>query len=891
MVISLEAVQSERLRADIAESLLHGTQDALHNKIEDMFDSLLQERERADAAEAYVSTLRQETEDLKSLSQVHEEVAVEATRRAEASEAVKRKLQEELKQRDLSNRPYSQITPVSIRVIDAVESMPIPYRRKMQAVLHIPVGAIDDARKGLTSRVLSNGSGSEVSRQSTFGDEESLSPQISSQRPLPASELLTMVQASAEEVLHAQINLGLEKQANAQLKARVQALEDELSIIGSERAELNALRVNERALRHHAENSVQEAERLKVADAVSKKRLSEMQLSLHTATLDRDRLGQALAAAAREASELRESEAEASSKANSLEHELRNFRVEMSRVRAATEDEQKELLKAREQYGAQKVEAKRFQDEKRLLEAEFQTYQEYHGTGDQQQLKALAKMRFQVDTLSRQVDATESELGAQQSSTEQMRAHIVSLEEQVRVLEIQRRELHNQNQELKGNIRVFCRVRPVPDFTELSLYLPGPNKLNLTHADESYSYEFDKVFGFDSQQADIYDEVDGLVQSALDGYKVSIFAYGQTGSGKTYTMQGTDEPGCWGLIPRSLSKIFQSAQSMRSQGWHWSLQCSILEVYNENLRDLLRGGGDNAAGPAPVHNIQHHEAWGTIVTNMTCVEVTSLEQITGLTARAAKQRSVGSTCMNAVSSRSHSVFCLYLTGTNQLLGHELFGALHLVDLSGSERLDKSGASGDRLKETQSINKSLSSLTDVFVAKAEGRPHIPFRNSKLTYLMEPCFSGQGKTLMVVNVRPERSNSHESLCSLRFAKQVNQCNTGGKPRRTLKERRVSKAPTSGELAGPSDLQGGLPKTPRGRSRSSTAREVELALHTARRATTGSGVLASTSELESEPFVKVCGLSSRGDGRGTLVEPAPTPRQRSTSRNMSSGYGFRS
>merc|ERR1740139_189461 len=129
--------------------------------------------------------------------------------------------------------------------------------------------------------------------------------------------------------------------------------------------------------------------------------------------------------------------------------------------------------------------------------------------------------------------------------------------------------------------------------------------------------------------------------------------------------------------------------------------------------------------------------------------------------------------MNETSSRSHSVFALYLRGVNRELHTELSGALHLVDLAGSERLDKSGATGDRLKETQNINRSLSSLADVFLAKAEGRSHVPFRNSKLTHLMEPCLNGHGKTLMLVNVGPEQDNAHESLCSLRFAGQVSQC----------------------------------------------------------------------------------------------------------------------
>merc|ERR1711972_896791 len=139
------------------------------------------------------------------------------------------------------------------------------------------------------------------------------------------------------------------------------------------------------------------------------------------------------------------------------------------------------------------------------------------------------------------------------------------------------------------------------------------------------------------------------------------------------------------------------------------------------------------------------------------------------------------------SSRSHAVFALYLKGTNHTLNSELHGALHLVDLAGSERLHKSGSTGDRLKETQNINRSLSSLVDVFAAKMERRTHVPFRNSKLTHHMEPCLSGQGKTLMLVNVCSEESNAHETLCSLRFASQVNQCNTGGKARRSVKNLR--------------------------------------------------------------------------------------------------------
>jgi len=221
---------------------------------------------------------------------------------------------------------------------------------------------------------------------------------------------------------------------------------------------------------------------------------------------------------------------------------------------------------------------------------------------------------------------------------------------------------------------------------------------------------------------------------------------------------------------------------MRRKGWTWTLKACFMEVYNEVLRDLLREEG--TTGTPQCHTIKHDADWGMMVTNLTCVDVTSMAHINDLMARAATLRAVGGTDMNAVSSRSHSIFALYLTGSNPELNSELHGALHLVDLAGSERLDRSGAVGDRLKETQNINRSLSSLADVFTAKAEGRAHVPFRNSKLTHLMEPCLSGHGKTMMIVNVGPEDNNSHETLCSLRFASQVSQCTTGGKPKRSAK-----------------------------------------------------------------------------------------------------------
>ena len=140
---------------------------------------------------------------------------------------------------------------------------------------------------------------------------------------------------------------------------------------------------------------------------------------------------------------------------------------------------------------------------------------------------------------------------------------------------------------------------------------------------------------------------------------------------------------------------------------------------------------------------------------------------------AAKHRSVASTSMNDVSSRSHSVFTLHLTAKHDIQKQSLKGTLNLVDLAGSERLKRSEASGDNAKETMDINKSLSSLTSVFVALSKKNSHIPFCNSKLTYLLQNCLSNDGKTLTVVNLSSMAKSANESLCGLRFAAQANKC----------------------------------------------------------------------------------------------------------------------
>ncbi|KAK3141431.1 hypothetical protein QOZ80_4BG0333810 [Eleusine coracana subsp. coracana] len=358
-----------------------------------------------------------------------------------------------------------------------------------------------------------------------------------------------------------------------------------------------------------------------------------------------------------------------------------------------------------------------------------------------------------------------------------------------------RKKLHNTILELKGNIRVFCRVRPLlfhgdsNSVEEASISYPtsveyAGRSLDLINQGQKLSFSYDKVFDHNASQEDVFVEISQLIQSALDGYKVCIFAYGQTGSGKTYTMMGRQGIDQKGIIPRSLEQIFESSQYLESQGWKYSMQASMLEIYNETIRDLLAPSRPNSFEMAngKQYTIKHDSHGNTTVSELTVIDVFSIADVTSLLEKASHSRSVGRTQMNEQSSRSHFVFTLKIFGSNEHTGQQVQGVLNLIDLAGSERLAKSGSTGDRLKETQAINKSLSALSDVIFAIAKGDDHVPFRNSKLTYLLQPCLGGDSKTLMFVNISPEASSVGESICSLRFASRVNACEIGTPRRHT-------------------------------------------------------------------------------------------------------------
>ncbi|KAF5472875.1 hypothetical protein F2P56_009543 [Juglans regia] len=489
----------------------------------------------------------------------------------------------------------------------------------------------------------------------------------------------------------------------------------------------------------------------------------------------------------------------------SLSNELRCLRGELQQVRHDRDHQvtkvqalTAEVVKYEEFTGKSCVELDNLTIKSNALEETCSSQREQIRILQQQLAAANEKLKM-VDLSASE---TRAEYEEQKRIVRELHDRLADTELQLSEGEKLRKKLHNTILELKGNIRVFCRVRPLlPDDgvateTAVIAYPTSTEALGrgidlMQSAGQKYPFTFDKVFTHEASQQDVFVEISQLVQSALDGYKVCIFAYGQTGSGKTYTMMGRPETSEQkGLIPRSLEQIFQASQLLQVQGWKYKMQASMLEIYNETIRDLLSTNRSNGLDMSRTENgvqgkqytIKHDANGNTHVSDLTVVDVCSIKEISSLLQQAAKSRSVGKTQMNEQSSRSHFVFTLRISGINENTEQQVQGVLNLIDLAGSERLSKSGSTGDRLKETQAINKSLSCLADVIFALAKREDHVPFRNSKLTYLLQPCLGGDSKTLMFVNVSPDPSSIGESLCSLRFAARVNSCEIGIPRRQT-------------------------------------------------------------------------------------------------------------
>ncbi|KAF0720488.1 Aste57867_281 [Aphanomyces stellatus] len=327
-----------------------------------------------------------------------------------------------------------------------------------------------------------------------------------------------------------------------------------------------------------------------------------------------------------------------------------------------------------------------------------------------------------------------------------------------------------------GDVRVVCRVRP-PNSMELARGAAGvrcvkaqsPGLVQL-YADGMESgtppaaFTFDNVFGEESTQQQVFDEVARpVVADIMEGYNATIFAYGQTSSGKTFTMEGAsiDDEALRGIIPRTATELF--ARLMEAdENMEFVVKVSYIEIYMERIRDLLDPYKTKI-------NLQVREDndKGIYIDGVTELCVTSDDELLSTMRSGAANRAVAATGMNEGSSRSHSVFMVTLYQRNLETNSTKVGKLYLVDLAGSEMVRKTGASGKQLEEAKTINKSLSALGMVINALTTANvSFVPYRDSKLTRVLQEALGGNSRTSLIINVSPSIYNAPETLSTLRF-----------------------------------------------------------------------------------------------------------------------------
>eukprot|EP00826_Nyctotherus_ovalis_P034572 TRINITY_DN2894_c0_g2_i3.p1 TRINITY_DN2894_c0_g2~~TRINITY_DN2894_c0_g2_i3.p1 ORF type:complete len:710 (-),score=229.01 TRINITY_DN2894_c0_g2_i3:143-2272(-) len=357
------------------------------------------------------------------------------------------------------------------------------------------------------------------------------------------------------------------------------------------------------------------------------------------------------------------------------------------------------------------------------------------------------------------------------------------------------------------NVRVICRVRPMNEKEEeqivssdslgrrmctefsasnrksITVYTPMEKLERDKEPFDKHSFSFDYVFPCDSQQSEVY-EVAALptISGVLEGFNGCILAYGQTSSGKTYTMQGDlDDPEIKGIIPRLVDALFERIEKMGNKV-EFTIRAGMIEIYNEKLKDLLNTSNDSLS-------VREEKQKGVFLENLTEESISSADEVYDLMRSGNGNRAVGCTNMNAQSSRSHSIFVLNLT-INDLESFSCkTSVLHLVDLAGSEVIAKTGATGKTLEEAKNINKSLTVLGRVINALTDGKSdYIPYRDSKLTRILQNSLGGNAKTCLIITASPSIHNASETLSTCRF---------GMRAKSVKNKAVVNKIPTIAEL----------------------------------------------------------------------------------------------
>ena len=329
-----------------------------------------------------------------------------------------------------------------------------------------------------------------------------------------------------------------------------------------------------------------------------------------------------------------------------------------------------------------------------------------------------------------------------------------------------------------ASIHVICRFRPVHDTATAQ---PGAASSSSSSSSFSLdvdrssvdisldtfdrkSFTFDKLFRTDSSQAEVFESLADIVESVMAGFNGTILAYGQTSAGKSHTMEG---PSLWdtaqqGVIPRAVDRVFERI-TQATTSTQFQVIVSYYEIYCEKIRDLLNPAQDNL-------RLRESKTDGFVVQDATEHYCTNREDVLRLLELGKTHRQTAPTLMNAESSRSHSILSLVLDQRDTQTGRQKKGRLFLVDLAGSEQVSKTGASGLRLEEAKNINSSLTTLGMVITALTNASSHIPYRDSKLTRLLQEALGGNSKTSLIICCAPELRHMSETVSTLRFGERA-------------------------------------------------------------------------------------------------------------------------
>ncbi|KAL3922853.1 MAG: hypothetical protein SGILL_001981 [Bacillariaceae sp.] len=492
---------------------------------------------------------------------------------------------------------------------------------------------------------------------------------------------------------------------------------------------------------------------------------------------------------------------------------MKRLELKLSEEAKKYKELQLEYDKLKEQKRMGEVHVKRLEEDVKVLQRQLFAKGETGVSTQMSRITSMGGAAGAEDLLSEKTTKIDDVIASGDPAL--MKEELKALEKKCNSQRDYNNQLLSKMLNLQGNIQVFCRLRPT-SITEIQrgnkTVVESLSETELgcfdNRTDQWKSFSFDRVWGPDQNQQSIFQDVEPIALSVVDGFNACIFAYGQTGSGKTFTMEGVAENNQRGISYRTIQKVFHLLNLKQQQertnailfkatkqddeeeqpDFVFNVEIGMLEIYNDECYDLLGSSGSTlaekkkeaqkAGGKASL-DIRRNKEGRIEVPNLTKEPVNNIDDVFTLLEKGNKNRATASTSLNQTSSRSHMVLWVDVhCGYEGQDGNK--GTLFLVDLAGSERVKKSEVEGDHMKEAGHINKSLSALGNVMEALDRKSSHVPYRDSKLTYLLQDSLGGNSRTMMIVAVTPIDMAYDESVHALQFATRVRRINLGAAQR---------------------------------------------------------------------------------------------------------------